>query len=165
MPSPAHVKDELRVEVLTLGLLHREIEAILGVDADTSSEMLEPWSRENFLFELPGKWEYSMLARDGAGIAGFEILSVKKDALHFHRIVVRRHLRRHRVGTVLLSTVARLGLDNGFRHMTAKVAGHNRKGLDAQLRLGARVDGQEGPNVLIVHDLATLAARLGGERS
>lgn len=160
MPLSALVDDDLRVEALTLDVLHRDLDAILSIDRETSPEMLEPWSPEHFFVDLPGKWRYSMLATDTEGVAGFEILSVKGGALHLHRIVVRQHLRRHGVGTLLLAAVAKLARCDAYRCMTAKVALHNDRGLAFQMRLGARVEGYDGRNMLIVHDLDTLATQL-----
>ena len=146
--------------MLTRDRLLRELDVILSLDGQVPPEFAEPWSREHFLFELPGKWRYSMLASDSAGIAAFGIFSVKGEALHAHRMVVRRDLRRRGVGRLLFAYVGRLGVENGYRHVTVKVASCNDAALAWQRDLGARRCGSEGSNVLFVHASATLATEI-----
>lgn len=150
----------LRIDVLTRELLERELDTILSIDGEVPLEFAEPWSREHFLHELPGKWTYSMVASDAGGIAAFAIFSVKGEALHAHRIAVRREHRRHGVGTLFFVSIARRGVADGYRYVTAKVASCNEAALAWQRRLGGRVCGSEGSNVLWMHDAATLASQV-----
>lgn len=148
----------LRIDVLTRELLEREFETLLSIDRELPGEFAEPWSRQHFLHELPGKWTYSMVASDPDGIAAFAIFSVKGEALHAHRIVVRREHRRHGIGTLFYVSAARRGLADGYRYVTAKVASCNAVTLAWQRGVGGRVCGSEGSHLLWMHDLATLAA-------
>ncbi|MGH7789798.1 MAG: GNAT family N-acetyltransferase [Candidatus Binatia bacterium] len=149
----------LRIDVLTREVLERELDALLSIDAEVPLAFAEPWSREHFLHELPGKWTYSMAASDAGGIAAFAIFSVKGEALHLHRIVVRRECRRHGIATRFYLTAARRGMADGYRYVTAKVAACNEAALAMQRRVGGRVCGSEGSNVLWMHDAAILASQ------
>ncbi len=62
---------------LSKELLENKIEKFLEIEHHYSSNKNELWKKENFLFDLPKKWNYSFVAFDEEILAGYLISSLK----------------------------------------------------------------------------------------
>ncbi len=62
----------------------------------------EPWTADNFRYELPGKAEYSYVAEQDGAFVGFCIASEKvRGEIHGHRIVIEPRWRTGRIALQL----------------------------------------------------------------
>lgn len=91
-----------RFQTLTRALAEVRIGELIALAAD-----VDAWGTENFLFELPGKWDLSFLAED-EGLLGYAILSRKApDRVHLHHFMLGAAARGRGVGTTMLAEVRR----------------------------------------------------------
>jgi ribosomal protein S18 acetylase RimI-like enzyme len=119
---------------LTRAALAQQLEAFQQLDAETKGER---WGAEHFLQELPGKWECSRVAFDAEGrLAGFAIASLKKEALHLHRLVVGPPHRRSGLGTRLLLAMAHCAQHHALPTVTLKLDRANTDAWRLYERLG-----------------------------
>lgn len=110
--------DRQTVRFLTLGRmeLERYIDALIQISADVS-----PWTKENFLVDLPKKWEASFVAMYDEPV-GYVILSQKQEgALHIHQFMVAPAMRGSGVGEAMIVEAKRRSLLFGG-HLSLKVA-------------------------------------------
>lgn len=78
------------------------IEQFKAIAADIPKES---WTLENYLYDLPRKWEFSMAvtAVETGQLIGFVIASDKSAAIHIHKFAVHPHHRNSGIGQQLLS--------------------------------------------------------------
>jgi|WetSurMetagenome_2_1015567.scaffolds.fasta_scaffold1161573_1 [ribosomal protein S18]-alanine N-acetyltransferase len=61
-----------------------------------------PWNSENFLIDLPEKWDKSLGAFNNGLLVGYLIVSRKINHYHVHRIAVHPVFRHYGIGQRLL---------------------------------------------------------------
>lgn len=67
------------------------------------SEDVSEWGFDEFVYDLPNKWDLSLCIWDDAPIA-YAMLSRKwTDRIHIHQFMVKKEYRRSGVGGVLMS--------------------------------------------------------------
>jgi ribosomal protein S18 acetylase RimI-like enzyme len=118
---------------LSFELLQIHLKDLLAIDEKTLGEK---WERRHFLLDLPGKWEYSVIAFDAGKPAGFVIASIKSEGLHVHRIVVASSYQGRGLGTQLLQRVAQSALQRDISLITLRVAAQNLGAIRFYNRLG-----------------------------
>lgn len=69
----------MQIRKLTKTLLEENLNRLLNLETYYSNEEHEQWSKDNFLLPLEGKFDLSRIAFDDEKIAGYIILSIKKD--------------------------------------------------------------------------------------
>ncbi len=74
------------------------------------SEDVSDWAAENFLLELPGKWELSFSLWNGTPVA-YCILSRKFGPVHIHQFMVTREKRGGGIGTFMLREALHRGAE------------------------------------------------------
>lgn len=101
------------------------------------------WTRENFLYELPGKWRLSFVARSQDGsIAALAMMSNRTpDTVHLHEFVVKPCLRGQGLGELLLGEAFQR---SGDKPLTLKVAQDNTGAIRFYLRAGMIEGSREG---------------------
>jgi len=89
------------ISILTKEILEKHIDQFINIAADIP---LESWNKENYLFQLPGKWDYSLVFFDNSGekILGFIIASDKSSSIHIHKFAVHPDFRSQKLGLKLL---------------------------------------------------------------
>ena len=68
----------MNLKVLTKDLLEIYLEQILSIETQIAESLEKKydnrqWSDKEFLFDLPGKWEFSLIALDANQVLGFLI--------------------------------------------------------------------------------------------
>ncbi|WP_338780277.1 GNAT family N-acetyltransferase [Streptomyces sp. DG1A-41] len=96
-----------------------------------------PWQRENFVRDLPGKRELSLVATVSGTPAGFLIASRRPDGAHLHRVATDPRHRRTGVASGLVA--AFLARTPGVVTLVCDPA--NRPALALYTRAGFRVTG------------------------
>lgn len=87
---------------------------------------LDPWTVDNFLMDLYGKWEYSLSALENNQIVGFLICSVKKNnILRIHKIAVLPKYQRKKIGSTLLKNLFINAHEFGIERIALKVKKSN----------------------------------------
>lgn len=131
-----------------------------------------PWSLGLFMSELSYRGSRAYLAaRVGPALVGYAGLMLVPDDGHVTTIAVDPAWHRHKVGTRLLVTLARLAIDRGAQNLTLEVrvgnepaqALYRRFGFaPAGVRRGYYVETGEDALVMWAHDIHTpdYAARL-----
>lgn len=51
----------------------------------------EIWKKENFIYRLPNKYDYSYVIKESERIIGYCVASNKNDSIYIHRFVVRHN--------------------------------------------------------------------------
>lgn len=92
---------------------------------------LEAWTEPNYMYELPGKWTFSVVATDASGhVTGFIIASDKQGAVHIHKYAVHRDHRSQGLGLAMLQffekNVKRISCR---RQVTLYVDEHNERAI------------------------------------
>ena len=80
---------------------------------ETKSFKFETWGKDNFLMELPCKWELSIVAKKYGKILGFSFNSRKGQAMHIHYFYVFQTQRNNQTGLLMLQKC--IGLAQGYR--------------------------------------------------
>jgi len=95
----------------------------LAIAADIEDEN---WTAENFLVDLPGKWELSVTAwSDGRPVAYAVVSRKADDTAHLHHFMVTNAFRGQGLGQRLLVEAERRAEASGCARMTLKVATGN----------------------------------------
>jgi ribosomal protein S18 acetylase RimI-like enzyme len=136
----------MKIIPATRGIIIKNMNALLELDAPVIGEK---WSEEHFLFELPGKWKYSMLAFDDNALAGFAICSLKSTGMHVHRLAVQATCRLQGIASVLLRSAAKHARKQNIPMLTAKVHKTNRAAQSFFLSLGFYETGRQDENILL----------------
>ena len=112
----------------------------------------DPWTEDNFLMELKGKWEYSLVALENTNIVGFVICSVKGENLHIHRLVVAPKYQKRGIGAALLEHL--FTNSDRLKYITVKTRKCNTNAQKFYERWGFKRIGTEGPNYVYKREIA-----------
>jgi GNAT superfamily N-acetyltransferase len=96
----------MTVEFLALSptIIKSRIGDLLSVAADVPGEY---WALDNFLLDMPRKWDLSFAAYDGADLLGYAILS-EKPPFWLHHFMLRKDRRNIGLGTSMMRRVLEL---------------------------------------------------------
>jgi ribosomal protein S18 acetylase RimI-like enzyme len=95
---------ELRIINLTRYYLIRNMDRFLEMEPNWTDTGQPPWTKENFLLDLPLKWELSFAAEIGSSIAGYIIGSEHTQKLsRVNKIVVDSFYQRKGIGEKLMN--------------------------------------------------------------
>ena len=121
----------MAVVTLTKNILLSHLSKIVELDALVIEELgdiysEERWSEKHFLFDLPGKWDYSRLALDEKKeLCGFWIASANPHPLvevYTHRVAVKKESRGNGIARRMFWDVSDNARQNGFKRMTLSVS-------------------------------------------
>lgn len=90
------MKDKLSVVDITKDHLVKNISEYIRVSYDVS-----PWTEENFLADLPRKWELSFSLWSSVPVA-YCIMSERKGLIHINQFMVIDYARKSGIGETLL---------------------------------------------------------------
>ena len=138
----------------TREILKNNIDKLLKIDV---SVIGEKWAASNFLLELPGKWEYSILAFSKDELIGFAIFSYKKPAVHLHRLAVDDSFRRSAIASSMIKATVILMRMNNIQTKTANIHKINATARSFFESLGFSETGESGDNILIQTEIAAIS--------
>jgi ribosomal protein S18 acetylase RimI-like enzyme len=132
------------IHLLTKEKLKEQLAVLLAVDAATPGQH---WTAENFLYDLPDKWELSFFSTsDGQEVSGFVIASSKNETIHIHRLAVGGNFQVRGIGKQLVEVVKSRALNRKVRSITLKVATQNASAILFYHKLGFFISKDEGVN-------------------
>ncbi len=132
------------IHPLTKEKLKEQLAVLLAVDAATPGER---WTAENFLCDLPDKWELSFFStNDAQEVSGFVVASSKNESIHIHRLAVGGNFQARGIGKQFVEAVKNKALDRKVRSITLKVATQNASAILFYHKLGFFISGGEGIN-------------------
>lgn len=135
---------EISIHPLTVEQTRLLMPYFLSIDKNTPGEI---WTATHFLFELPGKWDFSFFASCAEKpVTGFIIASVKENAVHIHRLAVDEVFRLYGVGKGLVEEVKAKAYNQQKKYITLKVAHDNISAINFYLKLNFAITGQVGSN-------------------
>ncbi len=115
------------------------------------------WTENNFLYELPLKWELSFALYEGDSLRGFCIASNKiADAYYIHLLFISDKARGHSLGKKCLDYAMELSKKHGYKRIELRCPLSNVRALEFYIKNGFRlrecimddVSGQEPDNYL-----------------
>jgi ribosomal protein S18 acetylase RimI-like enzyme len=124
---------------------------LVALDRSTAEERLDQleerfrqfpdlqWTREQILADRPGKWELSVLAVDGDGVAGFSINSRRDGHLYVHVLFVGREHRRTGLGRRLVEHLVEGARRAGLAGIDLRAAFDNTAALGFYLTCGFEI--------------------------
>jgi len=90
----------------------------------------EYWGMDNLLFDLPGKYEYSLVSVNEETVNGYIIASRRNDTtIHIHKYFVRKDKTGMGVGTALFFYLKKLAKKDGVNTISLKVEYDNLKAI------------------------------------
>ena len=93
--------NQYKIKVLSREFLKQHIKEFISIAADIP---LEAWKEENYLYELEGKWKYSVIVvNEKQSVIGFIIASDKIETIHIHKFAVHPQYRSKGIGLLLLN--------------------------------------------------------------
>jgi ribosomal protein S18 acetylase RimI-like enzyme len=101
------------------------------------------WDDENYLMELPGKWELSRLVFQGDVVVAYAMCSYKGNVLWLHRLVVGADARGRGIGKEIVAELIRVARDEGLLSIGVKTPDDNVLAQKFYHRLGFGEVGQE----------------------
>jgi len=108
---------------------------------------LDPWTVDNFLIDLDGKWRYSLIALENDQIVGFLICSVKENnILHIHKIAIVSKYQRRGVGTLLMKHLFSNCNEYNIKYISVKTKKNNVNAQRFYERQDFKRIGSDGPN-------------------
>lgn len=103
--------------------IEQHIQQFLAIAADIPKE---GWTLENYLYELPGKWQYSLAAvNEHDEVIGFIIASDKAAAIHIHKYAVHPQYRSKGIGLWMLQKLEKGVKATGYKIISLYVDASN----------------------------------------
>lgn len=146
-----------RIFPLTRRQTRRNLHRLMEIDAQTIGE---PWGPEQWLKDLPEKWELSRIILRGREPIGFIVASLKGQAIYIHRLAIKDLYRGQGHGTALLREVAGVAGERALATLTLKVSRENEPAFGFYQRLGFLQRGEDGRNVELVASVKVLLERI-----
>lgn len=89
-------------------------------------QLWDYWDYENFIYELPGKWEMSFYLEINNNIIGYCINSIKHDCVWLHHIIIDESFRNRGIGNIILKELERRTKEKTiFKEIGLKVGAEN----------------------------------------
>lgn len=124
--------------------------SLLSIGADVPGEY---WERENFLRDLPGKWQLSFAGWSGTQPVAYAILSRKSEAqIHLHHLIVGKNWRGRGLGRRMVDEIFHRCRTAGAEKLTLKVHARNERAKSFYVRSGFREERSEGEYLLLVRE-------------
>jgi len=127
-------------------VLMRYMHDLLDLDKNISPVC---WSEENFMVEIPGKWELSYLVISRNKVIAFVISSIKEEPYHVHRLGVDPFFQRQGLGSGLLDLIYNQAMKNSIHAITLKVAKTNDNALKFYKLKGFKIIRSSGSDYLL----------------
>lgn len=102
---------------LTKGLMSRYIDDLIS---EVQSFQYQDWTKENYLKDLPNKWEYSIISLSNREIGGFSINSEKNDVFYIHFFYIFQKYRNSKLGSKMIEYCIRTAKEQKKRSVSLK---------------------------------------------
>ncbi len=104
---------------MTRELAEENAAAIVEVYRRTKQEEWKDWEAANVMMDLPRKWEFSLLLRDGSSTIGFLLASVYNgQTIHVHQLAVLAERQGEGSGRSLMRRLIQLAAEKGAGAIT-----------------------------------------------
>lgn len=112
------------------------VEALLPqLSALSATEEWLAWRPEQFLIDLPRKWELSRAVYEGDKLVAYCLASVRGRFMWVHRFIVGSEVRSKGIGARLIDEMQRLSAELGLKGILLKTPNNNDRGLAFYRRL------------------------------
>jgi len=102
------------------------------------------WNYENFIYELPGKWEMSFYLEVNDVIIGYCINSIKQNCVWLHHIIISKKYRGIGIGNIMLDELIRRTMEKTqFRRIGLKVGVDNQPAQGFYNKAGFEIEKTE----------------------
>lgn len=123
---------KIKYHITELIRIDKSIREVMGADYS-----LEEWGCDNFLLDIPGKWEFSFIATKNNILIGFIIVSQPDSKwLHINRVAVSSEMQHKGIGRILIKQLISNAENNSINKITLFVNGNNINGLHFYDSLG-----------------------------
>jgi len=127
------IEDAVKVYVLSKQFMSENLDAIVNIERDYS----ETWLPDNFMMDVPMKWELSRYASIGEKPVGFLIASLREDSIALHRFMVDPDYRDRHIGAIIYSDFEQACMKiQGVKKITLNVLADNTGAIEFYKRLG-----------------------------
>ena len=107
----------------------------------------EHWECDNYLLDLPGKWKYSLLAKNNDEVIAILIASLKsKDTIHIHRLLVNNSYQGIGIGKRMLKLLGESAQKDGLLFLTLKTSKNNFEAQKFYNHLGFKIQDSRSLN-------------------
>lgn len=134
---------DIRVEILTKELAKEYANEIRKIEKKTSQELGllygSPWTNENILIDLPGKWKFSTAVFNEDNLIGYLVMSRWKNNIHGHRMAMSDSVKRTfkvKIAKMLYKRTDIAAIENNIEFLTAIVPEENKSTQKFYLRQG-----------------------------
>lgn len=128
--------ESLKINALSKQYMEDNLERMMYIERDYP----KIWLPENFLMDLPLKWELSRYTELDKKPVGFIIASLRDDSVALHRLMVDPDYRDRHIGGALYGDFeAGCREVDGVRRITLHVMSDNTGGIRFYERLGYRI--------------------------
>ncbi len=126
------------IKTLTKEILYQNIQQIKSIVEYYPIERQNPWSKDQYLYDISGKWLFSNLAVSGKNqISGFILASEKiKNNVHIHKFYVHKNSKQQKIGSKLFVHLYDKAKNNNIKTLSVKVYKNNTKALGFYNNLG-----------------------------
>jgi ribosomal protein S18 acetylase RimI-like enzyme len=111
------------------------------------------WNEENFLLELPKKWELSYLVISKNKAISFIIASMKEKMYHIHRLGVAPGYQRQGIGYGLLNILTNQAANDSIHSISLKVAKDNENAIKFYELNGLKIAGRSNSHFLMTKEV------------
>lgn len=119
--------DFFEIKQLSREYLEENIDDFLNILKDIPKEY---WDKNNFLVDLPRKWDFSIYIKNlRQEIIGYIIASEKGNGVHIHKFMIEKNFRNQNLGQKLLKFLINLSKKSNKNFITLKVDKENLKAL------------------------------------
>jgi ribosomal protein S18 acetylase RimI-like enzyme len=131
----------LKIRTLDKELTIKNIDALKGIDQEALQTYgclfsSENWNEDNFLSDLPGKWELSCTALFKNQPVGFCICSLfDTDKCFVYRVVVAKEYHRRHIGTEMFNFLFNRCLAREISHVLLEVNKDSKAALNFYAKL------------------------------
>ncbi|MEW5820536.1 MAG: GNAT family N-acetyltransferase, partial [Cyanobacteriota bacterium] len=128
----------IKIKVLSKELLTQYITEIKEIVEFYPIESKNIWSKDQYLYDISGKWIYSNIAfSDKLQVLGFILASEKVTFnVHIHKWYTKNNLRGQGIGTELYNFLCDKAQQNNIQTISIKVYKENSQALNYYKRLG-----------------------------
>ena len=119
--------DIVKIISITPSFIEEHIIQFLDIISDSEHEY---WGKEEFLYDLPNKWNSSIALVKQTVIIGFIISSLKQNTFHIHKFFIHKDYRSCGYGEMLLKEFERkIMQDFSVHSISLKVYFDNSKAI------------------------------------
>lgn len=141
----------MKIEVLDKTVMKENLEQLLELERFYSGNCAEMWRPENFMFDLPMKWDLSQIASEDGKIKGYIVCSKKlsdiegteQEYYFVHRTFIHPDIRKSTLLARLFINSAYTAKRHGLNMGMWKCSKDNKRVYEFHLRFADRIIKEE----------------------